>query len=188
MLFSFIGVLLLLSSIWPASSSSEVLEDLHESCGFWAREGECTNNPEYMLSHCRLSCVDAHEYVANDVTPQSFYDIEETLLDGNKISFNDFRNKVVYIVNVASQCGYTAENYATFRILSKYRKDGLEIVLAPCNSFGAQEPGDETAIQQFTKKNKFQGIILSKADVNGASTRPAFRYLKKETGKTHINW
>ncbi len=162
------------------------LEDLHESCAEWASVGECSKNPGYMLSHCQLSCA-GHEETLEDVEG-TFYDIVETDSEGQAIHFDQFRGKVVYVINVASHCGYTAENYATFRSLKNYRSEGLEIVLAPCNSFGAQEPGDSVAIAQFAKKNAFEGIILSKDEVNGADTRPAFKYLKAVTGKSAINW
>ena len=44
-----------------------------------------------------------------------------------------YRGKVLYIVNVASHCGYTASNYAAFKSLAKHRDNGFEILLAPCN-------------------------------------------------------
>ncbi len=141
-----------------------------------------------MLSHCKLSCVNAHEYVESDVIADSFYDIVEKDINGKELNFDIFRGKVVYIVNVASQCGYTAENYATFRKLNKYRKQGLEMVLAPCNGFGSQEPGDASTIEQFAKKNGFEGIILSKDEVNGPTTRASFKFLKEEGRKPYINW
>lgn len=44
-------------------------------------------------------------------TPKDFYSITEHDLFGNEINFSRFKGKVVYLVNVASQCGYTEENY-----------------------------------------------------------------------------
>ena len=120
----------------------------------------------------------------------TFYDIVEKDLNGNELKFHKFKGKVVYIINVASHCGYTDENYAEFRSLNRRFKDKpFEIVLAPCNSFGNQEPGDEVAIQNFAQKKKgFVGTILSKAEVNGEYTRPSFQYLKEVTGKSQIVW
>lgn len=115
-------------------------------------------------------------------------DIIEHDIDGNEISFEQFRGKVVYIVNVASKCGYTATNYELLRRLKPYVDQGLEIIIAPCNQFGGQEPGDGNVITFFARKQGYQGIILSKADVNGPSSRPVFSYLKAVTGKSHIAW
>lgn len=161
-------------------------EDDNEQCLEWAQEGECTANPGYMLEHCADAC----NQVKNDEEPlpASFYEIVDHDLDGKEINFSEFREKVVYIVNVASHCGYTKENYDTFRKLAKYRKQGLELVLAPCNQFGQQEPGDKVAISNFAAKNDFEGIILAKNDVNGANARAAFRYLKNASGVPNIAW
>lgn len=152
--------------------------------------GECEKNPGYMLQSCAKSCSGAGGTVAEPLNlAASFYHIEgEKDGDGKLINFESFRGKVVYVVNVASYCGYTAENYATFRKLTPYRQQGLEILIAPCNQFGFQEPGDSYAIADFTKKQSFEGIILSKADVNGDKTRPLFAYLKHATRRETIRW
>jgi glutathione peroxidase-family protein len=54
--------------------------------------------------------------------------------------------------------------------------------------FGFQEPGDGVAIRSFAQKQGFEGIILSKQDVNGPKTRPLFAYLKHVTEKPFIEW
>ena len=69
---------------------------------------------------------------------ESIYDTKEQDINGQTVDFSDFKGKVLYIVNVASKCGYTQSNYEAFRGLKKYRDQGLEIFLAPCNQFGAQ--------------------------------------------------
>lgn len=58
----------------------------------------------------------------------------------------------------------------------------------PFIQFGRQEPGDAESILSFTKSQSFDGVILSKQDVNGPETRPIFKYLKKVTGKGKIDW
>jgi len=163
--------------------------DSHEMCRAWAAEGECEKNPGYMLEQCADACAAVAESAATPAElPTSFYDIIEKDSEGRDVHFSSFRGKVVYLVNTASYCGYTKENFESFRHLSKFRKDGLEVVIAPCNQFGFQEPGDATAIGDFANKEKFEGIILAKADVNGPSTRPAFAYLKHHTNTYKIDW
>jgi len=124
----------------------------------------------------------------SSVEMTSFYDIVEKDLNGNDVLFSQFRGKIVYIVNVASQCGYTASNYKLLRDLKRYREHGLELVIFPCNQFGKQEPGDEGAISQFASSQEFEGIVMTKADVNGAQTRPTFKFLKEVTGRGDIRW
>lgn len=164
------------------------LTNNHKDCSFWAGIGECDKNPNYMLTQCALACSEVSSPKEVESSISSFYDIVEKDVYGKPFSFQQFRGKVVFLVNVASYCGYTAENYALFRDLSKYRSMGLEIVLAPCNQFGFQEPGDGIAIMEFARKQDFNGIILSKADVNGDKSRPSFEYLKRQTNREAIFW
>lgn len=170
-----------------AQKASAALVDGHESCEFWASVGECDQNPGYMLEHCAKACAAVTSKEASPI-PDTFYDIVEKDIDGREFSFAGFRGKVVYLVNVASQCGYTQSNYAEIRDLQRFASAGLEIVLAPCNAFGAQEPGAPQDIKRFAAGKGYEGIILSKDEVNGHSARPAFRYLKQVTGKSHISW
>lgn len=165
------------------AEKADLTKDHNESCGFWASVGECEKNPNYMLNNCAPSCSKKVENI-----PESFYDIVENDIHGNKIEFSKFAGKVVYLVNVASYCGYTEQNYAEFNSLQKYYPDGLEIVLAPCNDFGSQEPGSAVEIYKFADQKGFGGIILSKNGVNGPKTRLSFKYLKAKTGKSYINW
>lgn len=66
-------------------------------------------------------------------TPSSFYEITERDANGNEVSFERFRGKVVYGVNVASRCGYTASGYALLSKLSKLKDQGVEVAIFPCN-------------------------------------------------------
>lgn len=93
-----------------------VLEDKDESCEEWAKQGECAVNPTYMLSDCALSC-SLYGAMADESTEvvESIYDIVEKDIHGNDFSFDSLRGKVTLIVNVASHCGYTQENYDFFK-------------------------------------------------------------------------
>lgn len=184
--FLVLFVVLLLCAMSSAQDGSEV--DNHESCGYWASTGECTKNPGYMLVNCKNACKSIAPQRSDLPTVNSFYDIVETDIDGTEFKFDVFRGKVVYIINVASYCGYTDENYRMFRELKKYQAEGFVMVLAPCNAFGYQEPGDSVAIKAFAGKEAFSGVILSKAEVNGEHTRPVFRYLKHVTSTPAIKW
>jgi glutathione peroxidase len=187
LVFAFAFCAFFLNYNYAVAEKMDLSKDHHESCGFWASIGECQKNPNYMLNYCAPSCKKAEEVVAENI-PTSFYDIAETDIHGNTLHFSRFRGKVVYVVNVASYCGYTEENYNEFKSLQKYYDQGLEIVLAPCNSFGSQEPGDSKVIYNFATNKGFSGYILSKDEVNGKKTRESFRFLKHATGKSRITW
>ena len=122
-------------------------------------------------------------------SPSSFYEIVEKDSNGNDVSFEKFRGKVVYGVNVASRCGYTAPGYALLSILSQLKDKGVEVAIFPCNQFGAQEPGTDAQIQSFCATKGVQGAnIFTKADVNGPNTRPTYRFLKEKGVFGDIAW
>ena len=63
----------------------------------------------------------------------SFYDIVEKDANGNEFPFSNFRGKVVYGVNVASRCGYTASGYALLSRIAAMKDQGVEVAIFPCN-------------------------------------------------------
>lgn len=117
----------------------------------------------------------------------SFYDIVETDATGKEVSFSKFKGKVVYGVNVATKCGYTASGYA---LLSKIAKiDGAEVLLFPCNQFGGQEPGTDKEVADFCALKGVQGAnVFTKADVNGPNTRPTYKFLKEKKILGDVAW
>lgn len=87
------------------------------------------------------------------------------------------------MVNVASNCGFTKTNYAQLNELySKYKDQGLKVLAFPCNQFAGQEPGCETDIKEFIKKNNIEFDMFNKIKVNGDEADPLYKYLKKEQG------
>ena len=81
-----------------------------------------------MLKSCATACANAAREISGIDMPIDFYDIVEKQLDGTMLSFDEFRGKVVYIVNVASECGYTESNYNLLKRLTSHRAKGLELV------------------------------------------------------------
>jgi len=120
---------------------------------------------------------------------ESFYSFQAKDIDLNTVSFSRFKNKVVLIVNVASKCGYTEENYKQLPILDrKYRSKGLEIIAFPCNQFGFQESGTNQEIKELAKTYGVNFLLMDKIEVNGPDAHPLWKFLKKQTGGTEINW
>ena len=113
--------------------------------------------------------------------------------DMTDMTLNEFKNKVLLIVNVASECGLTYQYEALQDLHNKYNADGLEILGFPCNQFGAQEPGSNEEIQFFcTEKYDVSFSLFDKIDVNGDSAAPIYQFLKKdnpsESGSDDIEW
>lgn len=110
----------------------------------------------------------------------NLYHFNVNTLTGESIPLQRFANKVLLIVNVASQCGFTPQYKALEALYRLYQPQGLEVLAFPCNQFGQQEPGDAATILAFCETN--YGItfpLFEKIDVNGTATHPLYLYLKK---------
>ena len=123
----------------------------------------------------------------------AIYDIAVTGIDGKARKLDEYRDKVLLIVNVASQCGFTPQYKGLEALYEKLGPRGLEILGFPCNQFGAQEPGSEEEIAQFCEIN--YGVtfpLFAKIEVNGAGAAPLYQYLKKAKpgllGSEAIKW
>jgi glutathione peroxidase len=75
-----------------------------------------------------------------------------TVLDMNnkKVKLSDYNGKVLMIVNVASECGYTKQYAGLEEMYKEYNPQGFEILAFPCNDFGGQEPGTNEQIQHLS--------------------------------------
>lgn len=139
---------------------------------------------------CGFKPIVTRRSVASALSAGSFYDIVEKDANGNEIKFGDkFKGKVVYGVNVASKCGYTASGYALISKLSALKSKGVEVALFPCNQFLGQEPGSDKEIAEFCAlKGVKDATVFTKADVNGPNTRPTYKYLKEKGVLSNVAW
>ena len=100
---------------------------------------------------------------------KNIYDITVKDMDGNDVKLSDYKGKVLLIVNVASQCGYTKQYEGLEKIYEQYKDKGFEILAFPSNDFGEQEPGTNEEIRQFCESKfnvKFK--LFDKVKVLGA--------------------
>ncbi len=111
---------------------------------------------------------------------QNIYDIKAATLKGEEISLEQYRGKILIIVNTASKCGFTGQYAGLEELYRKYREDGIEVLGFPCNQFGNQEPGDATEIEQGCLINYGVSFpMFEKIEVNGKNAHPLFQFLKK---------
>jgi glutathione peroxidase len=109
---------------------------------------------------------------------ESLYDIAVTDIDGKSTTLAPFRGRVLLIVNVASECGYTPQYEGLQALHQKYEPKGLTVLGFPCNQFGAQEPGSNADIKKFcTTQYRVTFALFAKIDVNGASRHPLYAVL-----------
>ncbi len=112
-----------------------------------------------------------------------FYDYSITNPKGEEIPMENYRGKVVLVVNTATSCGFTPHYKDLEAMYEKYHDRGLEIIDVPCNQFAGQTPGTDEEIHQFcTLKYNTQFPQMKKTDVNGENATPLFKYLKSQQG------
>lgn len=123
---------------------------------------------------------------------KKFYEQAATTLQGKEVTMDQFKGKVVMVVNTASQCGLTPQYEGLEELYQKYKDKGLVILGFPCNQFGNQEPGDAKDIQEGCLINYGVSFpVFEKIEVNGPNTHPIFKYLKSELGGflgSRIKW
>lgn len=121
--------------------------------------------------------------LAMTLSTTSIYDFKVPGLTGGTIDFSQFKGKKILIVNTASKCGNTPQ-YADLEKLYEKYKNKLVIVGFPANNFGQQEPGTNSEINEFCKKNYGVSFpMAAKVSVKGDDIDPLFKYLVNEAHK-----
>lgn len=120
-------------------------------------------------------------------------DFAVKLPDGAEQKLAGYAGKVLLIVNVASQCGFTPQYTGLEALYRKYNDRGFEILAFPCNQFGSQEPGNAEEIASFCSLTYDVTFpLFAKVEVNGSGADPLYNYLKSAKpglmGTTGIKW
>ena len=111
------------------------------------------------------------------------YDFTATDIDGQVHSLDEYRGKVLLVVNVASQCGFTPQYAGLEKLWRDYRDRGFAVLGFPCDQFGHQEPGDAEQIKNFCSLNYDVSFpLFAKVEVNGDAAHPLWKWLKDEKG------
>lgn len=119
----------------------------------------------------------------------SLHQLTANRLDGKPQALSAYQGKVVLVVNVASDCGYTPQYAGLEKLYQAYRAKGFEILGFPCNQFGGQEPGTAAQIQSFCQKN--YGVtfpLFEKVEVKGAGQSPVYAFLSAQHGAPKWNF
>ena len=116
-----------------------------------------------------------------------------TLNTGEQTTLEQYKGKVLLIVNTASKCGFTPQYEGLEALYKKYHDKGFEILGFPCDQFGHQEPGSDEDIAQFCTLNFGVSFpLFKKTNVNGPDANPLFEALKNEApgllGSKRIKW
>jgi len=112
---------------------------------------------------------------------------------GESIELSSYKNKVLLIVNTASDCGFTPQYKGLQNLYQKHQAQGLEVLAFPCNQFKQQEKGNDEEIKQFCDlRFNIKFPLFGKIDVNGDNAHPLFNFLKTQApgvlGSKGIKW
>lgn len=111
----------------------------------------------------------------------SLYDFTVSNQADQPVSLQDYKGKVVLIVNTATGCGLTPQYQGLQELYDKYKDQGFEILDFPCNQFMGQAPGSAEEINSFCTLNYLTTFPrFAKIKVNGKEAEPLFDWLTKE--------
>jgi glutathione peroxidase len=117
-------------------------------------------------------------------TDESFYDFKIKSLEGKEIDFEQYRGKIMVVVNTASRCGYTSQYKDLQKLHETYGKS-VVVLGFPANNFLRQEPGSNEEIASFCERNfgvTFQ--MFEKISVKGKDQHRLYQWLKKKSGRS----
>ncbi len=112
----------------------------------------------------------------------SIYKFSAKSIEGEQISLEAYKGKVLLIVNTASKCGLKPQLAELEELYQKHKEKGLVILGFPSDQFGNQELENNSEIKSYCERNfgvSFQ--LFEKVDVNGENAHPLFNYLKRKT-------
>ena len=109
---------------------------------------------------------------------KSIYNFDVQSISGEVCKLSNFEGRVLLIVNVASNCGFTPQYSDLQKLYEKYSEQGLSILAFPCNDFGAQEPDNDEKIKGFCQKSfNVTFDLFSKVSVLGPQKLDLYQHL-----------
>lgn len=124
---------------------------------------------------------------------KTIYDFTMQDINGEKVSLDQYKGKVVLIVNTASKCGLTPQYEDLQKLYDEYKDKDFVILGFPANNFLSQEPGTDDEIKEFCSLNYGVSFpMFSKISVKGNDINPLYQYLtrKDENGvlDASVSW
>ncbi len=120
------------------------------------------------------------------------YSVKEMGIDGQEFKMESLKGKVVMIVNIASQCGYTFQLKNLENLYQKYQSKNFVVLGVPTNDFGGQTPEDDVGMKEFCqKKYNVTFPLLKKQTIQGKEKRELYRFLTEQGSKKfqgEVDW
>lgn len=112
-----------------------------------------------------------------------FYELSAKKMNAQEIKMEQYKGKVVLVVNTASKCGLTPQFEELEALYRDYQSQGFEILGFPCNQFAKQDSGSNEEIHEFCQLNYGVSFnMFEKIEVNGSNAHPIYKFLKQEAG------
>lgn len=123
----------------------------------------------------------------------TFHNYEAENIFGDTISLSQYYGKKIMVVNTASNCGYTWQYEDLEALYQQYHQYNFEILGFPCNDFGGQEPGSDSAIIDFcTGTYNITFPMMHKVSIINGDTAPVYKWLQRENlngvQNAHVAW
>lgn len=119
---------------------------------------------------------------------KTIHPIEVTTIKGEKIKLEEYKGKVLLIVNTASQCGFTPQLHGMESLYQTYKDQGFELLAFPSNDFMGQEPLEGEEIEQFCMlKYDASYPIFDKSKVTGRNASDLFQFLSEKSQNGRFN-
>ena len=123
---------------------------------------------------------------ANSAYDKLAYEFKFNGIEGNLISLQDYKNKVIIVVNVASRCGFTNQYEDLQTLWSNYKEKDLVVLGVPTNNF-KQEPGSNKEIKDFCETNfNINFPMTEKINVIGNNAHPFYKWARENHGRSAI--
>ena len=117
----------------------------------------------------------------------SFFDLSANTIEGQPAPLEQWKGRVLLVVNTASECGLTPQYTGLQKLHESYGGRGFSVVGIPSNDFGRQEPGSPEQICEFTSSRyKVTFPLLEKSVTKGDEQSPVFAFLTK--GHSEPKW
>ncbi|HUI63928.1 MAG TPA: glutathione peroxidase [Bacteroidota bacterium] len=119
--------------------------------------------------------------IAGENAPSGVLDFTMKNIDGKQVPLSQYKGKVLLIVNVASECGFTPQYKDLEALYRKYKEKGFMILGFPANNFGSQEPGSDSDIKTFcTTTYGVTFDMFSKISVKGEDQHPLYKLITSD--------
>ncbi len=117
---------------------------------------------------------------------KTFYDLSINTVDGNILNTNEYKNKVVLLVNVASYCGFTKQYEGLQNLWQEYKDKGLVVLGTPSGSFN-QEKNSEKEVLEFCEVNFGINFPMTEIiEVKGDKAHPIYKWAKNNYGSSAV--